>query len=101
MNKPETTFKVGNVRASVFRHTNRNSQSGGEFTTYSVHVHRRYEESPGVWKSTAYFRFFELPQVALVLKLATNYVAEREAAIEISQSTTGDETETSSERDAA
>ena len=77
--RPETTFKVGNARASVFKHTNSNRQSGETWESYSVHVHRRYEDSPGVWKSTSYFRFFELPQVAMVLQLATQYVADREA----------------------
>lgn len=77
--KPETSFVVGSARASVFLHRNRNRKSGQEFESYSVHVHRRYEESTGVWKSTSYFRFFELPQVAMALRLATDYVAQREA----------------------
>lgn len=77
--KPEITFKNGSARAAIFLNRNRNGDSGQEFSSYSVNVHRRFEESPGVWKSTSYFRFFELPQVALVLQLATQYVAEREA----------------------
>ena len=42
--KPETSFVVGSARASVFLHRNRNRKSGQEFESYSVHVHRRYEE---------------------------------------------------------
>ena len=87
--RPETTFKVGSARASVFRHTNTNRQTGESWDSYSVHLHRRYEESPGVWKSTSYFRFFEMPQVALVLELATEYVSEREAVVEIPDAEAG------------
>ena len=69
--------------------------------SYSVHVHRRYEDSPGVWKSTSYFRFFELPQVALVLQLATQYVAEREAFVEAPPATAGSTTSEGSDANEA
>ena len=85
-NRPEKTFRVGNARASVFKHTNTNRQTGESWESHSVHVHRRYEDSPGVWKSTSYFRFFELPQVAMVLQLATQYVADLEAEVVHEQS---------------
>lgn len=77
---PEVSFKVGAVRASAFR--NRfETKEGRVIESYSVNLHRRFQDSEGQWKSNSTFRFQELPQVALALQLATDYVAAREATM--------------------
>jgi len=79
--KPEKTFKIGSVQASIFLNA-RTTQAGEQFETYSVHLHRRYlDQKSNEWKSTPHFSLRELPQVKLVLSLATAYVAEREAGV--------------------
>ena len=59
---PEKSFKVGAVRASIF--LNRyETKEGVAIETYSVHLHRRFEDKEGQWKSTSTFRLHELMQV--------------------------------------
>jgi hypothetical protein len=78
--KPERTFKVGAVQASVF--LNEVAYGDGVRNSYSVNVHRRFQEKDTQnWKSNSVFRLSELPQAQLVLRLATEYVAEREAVV--------------------
>ncbi len=79
--QPEKTFKVGDARAAIFFNKNK-GRNGDEWFSYSVHIHRRFEREPGEWESTSSFKLYQLPQVALVLQLATDYVAEREAAVQ-------------------
>ena len=77
--KPERTFKVGAVQASVF--LNEIAYGDDVRQSYSVNLHRRYQDKETQeWKSNSVFRLSELPQACLVLKMATKYVAEREAA---------------------
>ena len=80
--KPERTFKVGAVQASVF--LNEVAYGDGVRTSYSVNLHRRFQEKDTqTWKSNSVFRLSELPQAKLALELATAYVAEREAAVRL------------------
>ena len=77
--KPERTFKVGAVQASVF--LNEIAYGDDVRQSYSVNLHRRYQDKETQeWKSNSVFRLSELPQAQLALKLATTYVAEREAS---------------------
>lgn len=78
--QPEKTFKVGDARAAIFYNKN-NGRNGAVWYSYSIHLHRRFEKEEGVWESTSSFKFYQLPQVALALKLATEYVAGREADV--------------------
>ena len=76
--KPEQVIRVGAVAASIFK--NQRELEGGEVREgYSVNLHRRYQDKEGQWQSTSTFRLSELPQAELALRLATSYVAEREA----------------------
>ena len=76
--KPELVIRVGAVAASIFK--NQRETEGGEVREgYSVNLHRRYQDKEGQWQSTSAFRLSELPQAELALRLATAYVAEREA----------------------
>jgi len=77
--KPEQVFRVGAVQASVFLNDVKNGDDVRQ--TYSVNLHRRFQiKETQEWKSNSVFRLSELPQACLVLKMATEYVAEREAA---------------------
>lgn len=76
--KPEQVIRVGNVQASIFNNQ-RESEDGLLRGGYSVNLHRRYQDKQGAWQSTSSFRLSELPQAELALRLATAYVAEREA----------------------
>ena len=79
MNKPEKVFRIGSVSASVFAREIENDN--GKRTIRNVNLQRRYRDDEGEWKSTSSFSLAELPQAATVLQLATNYVAEKEAAV--------------------
>lgn len=78
--RPEQSFRVGGVQASVFKNEFAN-EDGSTRTSYSVNLHRRFRDrQSGEWKSNSNFRLAELPQAEAALKLAFAYVAEREAS---------------------
>ena len=76
--KPEQVIRVGSVQASIFKNQ-RETDEGQVREGYSVNLHRRYQDKEGQWQSTSAFRLSELPQAELAIRLATAYVAEREA----------------------
>jgi hypothetical protein len=76
--KPEQVIRVGSVQASIFNNQ-RETEDGQVRGGYSVNLHRRYQDKQNKWQSTSAFRLSELPQAELALRLATAYVAEREA----------------------
>ncbi len=66
--KPVKVFKSGANVASVFL-----NEYG-----YTVNLHRRFQRQESQeWESTSTFREGDLAQAALLLKLATDYVAEQ------------------------
>ncbi len=71
-NKPEAVFKVGAVRASVFRNTI--SQQGKEVTLPKVVLEVRYKDKAGEWQSTNSFSLNELPKAILALEKAYDYL---------------------------
>ena len=75
--KPEQTFRIGSVTASVFL----NSAKVGETTKQmrSVKMQRRYRDEQGEWQSASTYSLSELPQLQAVVSLAMNYVSELEA----------------------
>ena len=78
--KPERTFRVGAVQASVF--LNEITYGDDVRQSYSVNLHRRFQDKQTKeWKSNSIFRLSELPQAQLALRLATAYVADREASL--------------------
>ncbi|MBW3599746.1 MAG: hypothetical protein KY475_21055 [Planctomycetes bacterium] len=77
MNKPEKTYRIGAVTASVFCNTI--DGEGGAKERRSVRLERRYRTGEGEWKSTSSFGLAELPQAMAVLQLALDYVASKEA----------------------
>lgn len=76
--KPVRVFKSGANVASVFR-----NEYG-----YTVNLHRRFQRQESQeWESTSTFREGDLAQAALLLQLATDYVAEQGGFIQRSSQT--------------
>lgn len=79
-NRPEKVFRIGYVSASVFTHEVRN---GDEVRfVRSVNVQKRYVDGNDV-RYTSSFGLAELPQVLRVLELATKWVEQAEAEIDL------------------
>ena len=74
MAKPEITFKVGAVRASVFRNT---IQKNGQFMTLpKVVIEVRYKDKTGQWNGTNSLSINDLPKAILALQKAFEYLLE-------------------------
>ena len=71
-NKPETVFKVGAVRASVFRNTI--THNGREVTLPKVILEVRYKDKTGQWQGTNSFSLNELPKAILALQKAFEHL---------------------------
>lgn len=75
MAKPEKTFKVGPVRASIFRNSiERNGQS---FLLPKVVLEVRYKDKSGEWKGTNSLSLNDLPKAVLALESAYAYLLEK------------------------
>jgi len=74
MAKPETVFKVGAVRASVFRNT---IQKNGQFIPLpKVAIEVRYKDKTGQWQGTNSLSLNDLPKAILALQKAFEYLME-------------------------
>ena len=73
---PETTFRLGNVSASVF--VNEANGDGGKRMFRSVNVQRSYRDGEET-KYTASFGLSDLPTAIRVLQLAQAHVESKEA----------------------
>jgi len=74
MSKPETVFKVGAVRASIFRNTvERNGQS---IPLPKVVIEVRYKDKTGQWNGTNSLSLNDLPKAILALQKAFEYLTE-------------------------
>lgn len=73
MEKPEKTFRIGAVSASVF--INR-AKTGGSFR--SVSLQRRYKDGDK-WKTSTNDTLSDLPAAIALLQVAMNHVASVEA----------------------
>ena len=74
MSKPETVFKVGAVRASVFRNTiERNGQT---VRLPKVVIEVRYKDKAGQWNGTNSLSLNDLPKAILALQKAFEYLME-------------------------
>ena len=72
MSKPETVFKVGAVRAAIFRNT---IQRGAQTVSIGkVILEVRYKDKDGQWKSTHSMSANELPKGILALQKAYEYL---------------------------
>lgn len=77
MAKPEKSFRLGAVRASVFL----NDGQSGQFHT--IQLQRRYkDDQSGEWRSSDSFTAPQAASALVVLQQAVAYVLERESETE-------------------
>jgi len=74
MAKPETVFKVGAVRASVFR--NVIQKNGRAIPLPKVVIEVRYKDKTGQWNGTNSLSLNDLPKAILALQKAFEYLME-------------------------
>ena len=74
MAKPEIVFKVGAVRASVFR--NSIERSGQSIQLPKVALEVRYKDKAGQWQGTNSLSLNDLPKAILALQKAFAYLTE-------------------------
>jgi len=74
MSKPETVFKVGAVRASVFR--NIIQKNGKLIPLPKVAIEVRYKDKTGQWNGTNSLSLNDLPKAILALQKAFEYLME-------------------------
>ncbi len=70
---PETVFKAGGVRASVWKYTN-TARNGQAFTQRKVVLERSYRDREGNWKNTNSFDANDVPKALLALWKAYEYM---------------------------
>jgi hypothetical protein len=73
--KPETVFKVGAVRASIFRNTI--IRDGREVPLPKVVLEVRYKDKAGEWKGTNSLSMNEVPKAILALQKAYDHMTAR------------------------
>jgi hypothetical protein len=74
MAKPETVFKVGAVRASIFR--NIIQKNGRAIPLPKVVIEVRYKDKTGQWNGTNSLSLNDLPKAILALQKAFEYLME-------------------------
>ena len=77
-NKPETIFKVGAVRAAVFRNTI--EKNGQSIQLPKVTIEVRYKDKTGQWQGTNSLSLNDLPKAIVALQKAFEYLMEHKAA---------------------
>lgn len=74
MAKPEKVFKMGAVRASVFR--NSIEKNGQTIQLPKVVIEVRYKDKAGQWNGTNSLSLNDLPKAIFALERAFEYVVE-------------------------
>jgi len=74
MVKPETVFKVGAVRAAIFRNTI--EKNGRSIPLPKVVIEVRYKDKTGQWQGTNSLSLNDLPKAVLALQKAFEYLME-------------------------
>jgi hypothetical protein len=72
MSKPETVFKVGAVRAAVFRNTI--AKDGKFIPLPKVVIEVRYKDKTGKWNGTNSLSINEIPKAILALQKAFEHL---------------------------
>lgn len=80
--RPEKVYRIGYVSASVFAHEVQTED--GSRTIRSVNIQKRYMDGAEV-RYTSSFSLPELPQALRVLQLASNWVEQHEADLELTE----------------
>ena len=76
-NKPETDFKIGAVRASVFQNTI--VKDGQSIQLPKVVIEVRYKDKSGKWKGTNTLSINDIPKAILALKKAFEYLTDNKS----------------------
>lgn len=76
--QPEKVFRIGLISASIF--ANEIESDNGKRTMRNVNLQRRYRDEKGEWNSATSFGLADLPVVAKLVDMATDYIAEQEAS---------------------
>ncbi|MBK8270265.1 MAG: hypothetical protein IPK83_19010 [Planctomycetes bacterium] len=80
MSKPEHVFKMGAVRASIFRNT---IERGGQTVPIAkVIIEVRYKDKNGEWQGTNSLSLNELPKAIVALQRAYEYLIDHGKADE-------------------
>ena len=74
MTQPENVFKIGAVRASVFRNTI--VKAGQSIPLPKVVIEVRYKDKAGNWQGTNSLSINDLPKAILALQKAFEYLME-------------------------
>ena len=77
MPRPEISFKVGAVRAAIFR--NQIQRGSQTISIGKVVLEVRYRDKDGNWKSTHSMSANELPKAILALQKAYDYLMTQKA----------------------
>ena len=75
MSKPETVFKVGAVRASVFRNVVTDN-NGKTVPLPKVVIEVRYKDKTGQWNGTNSLSLNDIPKAILALQKAFEYLTQ-------------------------
>jgi len=75
MSKPETVFKIGAVRASVFQNTI--VKNGQSIQLPKVVIEVRYKDKTGQWRGTNSLSINDIPKAILALQKAFAHLMER------------------------
>jgi hypothetical protein len=84
MSKPETVFKVGAVRASIFK--NLIQKNGRSIPLPKVVIEVRYKDKTGQWQGTNSLSINDLPKAILALQKAFEYLMEHKDSVQQPQS---------------
>ena len=87
-NKPETVFKVGAVRAVIFRNTIQ--KNGQEIQLPKVVLEVRYKDKTGRWQGTNSLSINDIPKAILALQKAFAYLTEHKNPGQSKNSNIGD-----------
>jgi hypothetical protein len=74
MSRPEQVFKIGAVRASIFR--NSIEVKGRQILMPKVVLEVRYRDKSGTWKGTNSLGLGDIPKAILALQKAYEYLLE-------------------------
>ncbi len=75
MSKPEKTFKIGAVRASIFSNTF--EKNGQSIPLKKVVIEVRYKDKTGNWQGTNSLSVNEVPKAILALQKSFEYLMEK------------------------
>ena len=88
MSKPETVFKIGAVRASVFQNTIQ--KDGQSIKLPKVVIEVRYKDKSGQWQGTNSLSINDIPKAILALQKAFEHLTQRKDPGQPKSSTVSD-----------